>query len=334
MTTAGRSLRVLTWHVHGNYLYYLSQVPHTFYLPVTSERGEGYGGRSPGFPWPKSVVEVPAERVRDTDFDCVLYQSHRNWEVDRDAILSDAQKRLPQIFLEHDPPRLSPTDTKHPVDDPEALVVHVTHFNELMWDCGRSATCVIEHGVIVPDDVEYRGDIERGVSVVNGLGRRGRRLGSDVFAYVRERVPIDLVGMLSEECGGIGEIPHRMLPLFEADYRFFFNPIRYTSLGLAVCEAMMLGMPIVGLATTEMVRAVDNGVTGYVDTEVDALVERMRELLADPSLAHRLGANAREAALERYGIQRFARDWDRALKDFVGDPGSVPVSATPAGVGV
>lgn len=25
-------LRILTWHVHGNYLYYLSQVPHQFYV--------------------------------------------------------------------------------------------------------------------------------------------------------------------------------------------------------------------------------------------------------------------------------------------------------------
>ena len=23
-------LRILTWHVHGNYLYYLTQVPHEF----------------------------------------------------------------------------------------------------------------------------------------------------------------------------------------------------------------------------------------------------------------------------------------------------------------
>jgi len=40
--------------------------------------------------------------------------------------------------------------------------------------------------------------------------------------------------------------------------RFFFNPIRYTSLGLAVCEAMMVGMPIIGLATTEMATTVQN----------------------------------------------------------------------------
>ena len=30
----GRRLRILTWHVHGNYLYALGQVPHDFVIPV------------------------------------------------------------------------------------------------------------------------------------------------------------------------------------------------------------------------------------------------------------------------------------------------------------
>lgn len=34
----------------------------------------------------------------------------------------------------------------------------------------------------------------------------------------------------------------------------------------------MVGLPIIGLATTEMVTVVENG-SGYVDTDVDKLVE-------------------------------------------------------------
>jgi glycosyltransferase involved in cell wall biosynthesis len=189
------------------------------------------------------------------------------------------------------------------------LLVHVTHFNDLMWDSGRTPTRVIEHGVIVPPDVRYGGELERGLVVVNGLASRGRRLGADVVQRVREEVPLDLVGMGSEKAGGLGEVPHDRLPAFEARYRFFFNPIRYTSLGLAVCEAMMIGMPILGLATTEMVTAVENGVSGYVHTDVRHLVERMRELLADPAEARRLGQGARRRARERFGIKRFVDDW-------------------------
>ncbi len=304
-----RPLRILTWHVHGNYLYYLSQVPHTFYLPVKEGRPEGYGGRLPGMPWPDNLCDVPAEEVRNLDLDVILYQSQKNYLEDQYEILSEDQRRLPRVHLEHDPPREQPTDTRHVVDDPNVLLVHVTHFNDLMWDSGRTPTRVVEHGVMVPPDVRYSGELERGLVVVNGLAGRGRRLGADVVARVREEVPLDLVGMGSEKAGGLGEVPHDRLSAFEARYRFFFNPIRYTSLGLAVCEAMMIGMPIVGLATTEMVTAVENGVSGYVHTDVRYLVERMHELLADPAEARRLGEGARRQARERFRIERFVDDW-------------------------
>ena len=59
--TDRRRLRILTWHVHGNYLWYLSHVPHDFFLPVKPGRPPGYGGRGATFPWPTNVHEVAAE---------------------------------------------------------------------------------------------------------------------------------------------------------------------------------------------------------------------------------------------------------------------------------
>lgn len=306
-------MNVFTWHVHGSYLYYLAHAPHDFYVPVRQGRPEGYGGRTPGFAWPANLHEVAVEDVKRLRLDAVLFQSKRNYLEDQHEIFSDEQRALPQLYLEHDPPREHPTDTRHVVDDPNVLLVHVTSFNNLMWDCGRTPTLVIEHGVVVPDDAEYQGDLERGLVVVNGLARRGRRLGADIFTRLREQVPLDLVGMLSEEAGGLGEVSHAALPAFESRYRFFFNPIRYTSLGLAVCEAMMLGLPIVGLATTEMPAVIENGVAGFVDTEPERLADRMRELLRDRGLARRLGEGARRIARERFDIRRFTRDWDRAI---------------------
>jgi hypothetical protein len=308
-----RPLRILTWHVHGNYLYYLSHAHHEFYLPVKPGRHEGYGGRGESFTWPDNVHDVPADEVRSMEFDCILFQSRQNYLRDQFEILSRAQQRLPRIHLEHDPPREHPTDTRHPVDDPDVLRVHVTPFNDLMWDSGRTPTRVIEHGVVVPEGVRHTGEIARGLVVINNLRTRGRRLGADLYRRVRREIPLDLVGMDSLSMDGLGEIPHPQLPAFAARYRFFFNPIRYTSLGLAVCEAMMIGMPIIGLATTEMVTVVENGVSGYLDTNPDRLIPRMRELLDDPEEARSLGRWARRYAQERFSITRFARDWDDAF---------------------
>jgi hypothetical protein len=325
-----RPLRILTWHVHGNYLWYLSHVPHEIFLPVRPGRPEGYGGKGETFPWPPNVHEVAAEDVPRLQVDCVLSQSHDNWQHDREELLSPAQRALPAIHLEHDPPRESPTDTRHPVEDPDVLLVHVTHFNDLMWDSGRTPTRVIEHGVLVPDEARYTGELDKGVVVVNGLGRRGRRLGADVFERARREVPLDLVGMFAEELGGVGEIPPPEVAAFVCRYRFFFHPIRYTSLGLAACEAMMLGMPVVALATTEMSTVVDNGVSGWIDTSVERLVEHMKDLLADPGLARRLGEEARRTARRRFSIERFVSDWDRVLREVTGHQRR-PVAAVPAG---
>jgi glycosyltransferase involved in cell wall biosynthesis len=310
MKEYNRPLKVLTWHVHGSYLYYLTQAPCEFYLPVKEgSREEGYGGRTSSFPWGENVFNVPAEKVKDLDFDVILFQSKKNFVTDQFEILSAEQRNLPRIYLEHDPPREVPTDTKHIVDDPEMLLVHVTHFNDLMWDNNRTPSIVIPHGVVTDENIRYSGKLDKGIVVINGLGKRGRRLGLDVFERVREEIPLDLVGMGSGELGGLGEIPVTELPGLITQYRFFFNPIRYTSLGLAICEAMMAGMPVIGLATTELSVIIENNVSGFIHTDVNTLVDKMKFLLDNRAEASRLSLGAKKYADENFGISRFASDW-------------------------
>ncbi|MCK9485348.1 MAG: glycosyltransferase family 4 protein [Dehalococcoidia bacterium] len=312
--------RVLTWHIHGSYLYYLAQTPCEFIVPVKDGRPEAYGGRGGHFDWPDNVREVPAEEIADLDLDVVLYQAARNYRHDQHEILSDRQRALPRIYLEHDPPREHPTDTRHLVDDPDVLLVHVTAFNDLMWDAARTPTRVIDHGVTVPDDVRYTGRRSRGIVVVNDIATRGRRLGFDVFLRARRQVPLHLAGMGSEGLGGLGDLPREDLLRLEAEHRFFFNPIRYTSLGLAVLEAMMLGLPVVGLATAELATVVQDGVSGYASTDVGRLIDRMRHLCDAPDEAARLGEAARERALDRFNIERFRQDWLQTLTDVANRP--------------
>lgn len=307
-------LSVLTWHVHGNYLYYLTQAPHDFYIVTKEGNPPGYAGAGGALPWGANVHEIPYERVREAQFDCVIYQQRSHYEEDRFTILSEAQRALPQVYIEHDPPQQHPTDTLHWVQDAQALLVHVTAFNKLMWDAGVTPTTVIEHGVVIPPGVRHNGELARGITVINHLKQRGRRLGADIFAHARQHVPIDLVGMDAQSAGGIGEISNPELAAFCAPYRFFFNPIRYTSLGLAIVEAMMIGMPIIGMATTELTSVIENNRNGYVSNDINELIEVMQRLIREPELAREWGAAARATALKRFTISRFANDWDRTLR--------------------
>lgn len=316
--TERRRLRILTWHVHGNYLYNLTQVPHDFFLVVDAARSVHHSGRSGALPWGDNVHEAPVDRLHEMAFDLVLFQSRDAWEDEQHRVLSATQRALPRIVLEHDPPMASPTDTRHWCTDPGALLVHVTPFNALMWDNGEVPVRVVEHGVKPLAEPPWRGDDERGLVVVNNLLRRGRRLGLDVYGEMAARVPLRLVGMDSASVGGDGELSQLELPRALAAHRFFFHPIRHTSLGLAVIEAMMAGMPVVGLATTELVTVIDSGRNGFIDTRLERLEAAMQALRADRGLALEWGQAGRRTARERFGIARFVDDWLRVLDEVAG----------------
>lgn len=303
--------KIFTWHIHGSYLFYLSQGDYEIFIPVREEKTEGYYGRGETFPFGKNVHEVHVDDIPKLDLDCIIFQTNKNYLEDQYEILTAEQRSLPKIYIEHDPPRQHPTDTRHVVDDPEILLVHVTHFNRLMWDNNSTNTKVIEHGVIVPD-IPYTGEINKGIVVINNLPSRGRLLGLDIFLEVRKHVPLDLIGMNTGELG-LGEILHPKLPGFISKYRFFFNPIRYTSHGLAVCEAMMLGIPIIGMATTELPTIIKNDVNGFIHTDIDVLVEKMQQLLHDKDHATKMGIEGRKTALSRYNIKRFTNDWEQTI---------------------
>lgn len=306
---SGRTrLRIFTWHIHGSYLYYLSQGDYDIFIPVHTAKSEGYYGRGETFPFGRNVIEIPAAEVKNIEFDLILFQTDENYLTDQYDILSERQRQLPRIYLEHDPPWDHPTNALHPVNDPDIVLVHVTHFNKLMWDNRRQQTHVIEHGVLLPE-VSYTGKLNKGIVVINNLPARGRLLGLDIFNEVKKHIPLDLVGMGTGDLG-IGEVLHPQLPEFISKYRFFFNPIRYTSLGLAVCEAMMLGIPVVGLATTEMSVTIRDGYSGFIDTNVEALIEKMKYLLNYPDAAAEMGENGKEVAHARFNIKRFTAEWE------------------------
>ncbi|MFX5801291.1 hypothetical protein ABTE09_19460, partial [Acinetobacter baumannii] len=57
---------------------------------------------------------------------------------------------------------------------------------------------------------------------------------------------------------------------------------------------------------------------GFLYTDPGKLLAPVRELLANPGLARDLGRGARRLALERFGIGRFARDWEETFTQVAG----------------
>lgn len=305
---------IFTWHVHGSYLYYLSLLDIEIYIPYAPEKKEGYWGRGETFPFGDNVKEISLEEIPHRQFDCILFQSSQNFLIDQYAILSEQQRMLPRIYLEHNAP--DGLDALHPMNDTGVMLVHVTHFNHIMWNNQTLWTMVIEHGVEVAE-VEYTGQKAKGLVITNHLYQRGWSTGADIFDRLKKTVPLDLIGMGTAYEGGIGEVLHPALPYFVSHYRFLFNPIRWTSLGLSVIEAMMIGLPVVSLNTTEYATVIRNGENGFISNNLAYLQSKMELLLKSPELARDMGAQARKDAQERFGIPRFRRAWQKAIQQSI-----------------
>jgi glycosyl transferase family 1 len=320
-------MRILLWHVHGSWTTSFVQGEHDYLLPVTPDRDSDGLGRARTWDWPRSVVEVSAEDLRDTDFDVVLLQRPRELELVEQWTGRRPGRDVPAVYLEHNTPGGDVPFTRHPLADQSAIpIVHVTHFNRLFWDCGSARTDVIEHGIVDPGHL-YSGDWARAAVVVNDPVRRGRAVGTDLLPRLSETAPLDVFGMNVHALGEALDIPGDRLWTFEdlpqdrlhrelARRRVYVHTSRWTSLGLSLLEAMHLGMPVVALAATEAVAAVPPE-AGVVSTRPEDLASAVWRFVHDPSEAQVVGAAARQAALSRYGLGRFLADWDARLAAWV-----------------
>ncbi|MGZ3146006.1 glycosyltransferase [Lentzea chajnantorensis] len=284
-------MRILLWHVHGSWTHSFVQGGHEYLVPGPPD-GIGLAGR----PWP-AAREI---ELSDVDPDVAVVQ--------RVEELSLVPRGIPVVYLEHNTP--AAPGQRHPMADWDGTLVHVTHFNDLMWDCGRTRTIVVEHGVVDPGQL-YTGELPRAAAVINEPVRRGRVVGTDLLPRFD---PVDVFGMGTEQIGGMGDHDLESLHRELARRRVYVHTPRWTSLGLSLLEAMHIGMPVVALACTEAMRAVPPE-AGAISTDVEELVSAVRELIADPALAQEKGKRAREFALARYGLEAFLRSWDVVLKE-------------------
>jgi hypothetical protein len=315
-------VRILMWDVHGGYTDSLLAGTHDYlFLPVEPS-GRGGLARYGGSP-PSNAYEVTAEELRDQPPDVVLLQRLEEIELCAQH-LRRRPGHLPAIFLEHNTPKTDVPSTRHPLgDEPGVLIVHVTYFNQLFWDCGRTPTRVIEHGVADPG-LRYTGRLPRLAFVVNEPVRRWRVTGTDLLSHFAD-FDVDAFGIDAdllldalrpdhERVSFAGNLKPNELYDAMAERRVYLHLNRWTSLGLSLIQAMLLGMPVVVLDATEASRAVP-AAAGARSGDIAELITASRALLGDAQEAQRCGLVARHAALERYSLPRFLHDWDLAFKE-------------------
>jgi glycosyltransferase involved in cell wall biosynthesis len=296
---------------------------HTYLLPLDTAGEGGVGARD----WPANVVDVPEADLADTPFDAVVLQRPEEFELVQRLTGRTPGVDVPVVYVEHNTPQQSVPNSRHPLADrADVLIVHVTHFNALFWDTGSTRTTVIEHGVVDYGHF-FTGELPRAAAVINEPVRRWRVTGSDLLGGFAAVAPVDVFGMQVDGLAqALGVAPDRVVaagdieaPRLFAEVgrrRVYVHPNRWTSLGLALLEAMTAGVPVVALDATDVRRAVVPGV-GAVSSDVTELHDAVRAFVDDPSRGLDAGERAREWALERFGLSRFQDDWDEVLARWV-----------------
>lgn len=316
-------MRVLIWHVHGSWMTSFVSGPDDFVVPVLPDRGPDGRGRARTWAWSDAVREVEPDRLRDEPFDVVVLQRPQELDLLRAWTGRRAGRDVPAVYVEHNAPPGGAATTVHPLADRDDIILaHVTAYNALMWESGRAPTTVIDHGIPDPGH-RYTGHLPRLAAVVNEPLRRRRVAGTDILLRLAADLPVEVYGMgvaaLADPAPALrdrlyDDVPQQLMHLMLGAARAYLHPFRWTSLGLSLIEAMMLGMPVLAVDSTAAHDSVPPG-AGVVSADPRILLDTGRRWLADPDEARRVGSAARRHALRRFALSRFLADWQALLKE-------------------
>lgn len=313
-------MRIMVWHVHGGWMNGFLRGTHEYLIPRSPDETD-----SPVLP--DNAHLISESQLHDEHIDLIVLQRLEELDETQRLLGRIPGRDLPAVFVEHNTPQPHAVDQRHPLADQSRIpIVHVTHFNRLMWDNGDAPTHVIEHGIPDPGHL-YTGEIPALGVVINEPVRRGRAMGTDLLPHFAEVGRLDAFGIDSQLLPAALNLPPNRLRIVGnfgptelhaelARRRAYLHTTRWTSLGLSLLEAMSLGMPVLALATTEAYRAVPPE-AGAISADPQELRAAARALLDDPDEARRRGTAAREFVRERYGLTRFLHDWDALLEERV-----------------
>ena len=130
------------------------------------------------------------------------------------------------------------------------------------------------------------------VGIAGGISRR-----SGYGRYVRGRI-----AELGNAAIELGQLNAEEMVKELVNSHVFVSPSFIDNSPNAVCEAQLLGMPVISTYTGGVPSLIEDGRTGLFVPTGDApmLAARLREVFEDDSLAVQLGSQAHEVAVRRH----------------------------------
>jgi glycosyltransferase involved in cell wall biosynthesis len=181
---------------------------------------------------------------------------------------------------------------------------------------GAREVRVVPGGVEIPEAVGRPDEPPHALFV----GRLSEEKGVDELLAATSELPRVIVGdgpLRDRVPDAVGFVAPRELGRYYERAAVVVCPSRREGYGVVAREAMAHGRPVVATAVGGLADAVEDGVTGLLVPPRDpvALRAAVERLLADGELRRTLGANAREAAAERFSWAASTSETIRAYRD-------------------
>lgn len=183
------------------------------------------------------------------------------------------------------------------------------------------------------DPDEYKGwvgDKKKVINFTQSMKGRGAFVHHDEIIGSMAGFPSKVYGSGNNDIGSFngGEVPYEMTKKLMRESRVYVYggtwPACYT---LSIIEVMMTGMPVVAISKTlahlpqhekfdfyEVDEIITNGVDGFVCDTVQEMRFCIEKLLKDYDLAKKVSHKARAKAIEVWGKDKIAKQWDKLLK--------------------
>ena len=183
---------------------------------------------------------------------------------------------------------------------------------------GAREVRVVPSGVAIPETVGEPDDPPH----VLFVGRLSPEKGVLELVEACGGLPLVVVGdgpLRARVPGAVGFVPPDGLGPYYERAAVVAAPSLREGYGVVAREAMAWGRPVVASAVGGLVDAVEDGVTGLLvpPGDVAALREAIERLLGDAQLRERLGAAARERAVEQFGLPAAADSLVSAYADAI-----------------
>ncbi len=183
---------------------------------------------------------------------------------------------------------------------------------------GRSwgvADEILPFGVDPDAYLPHTGELARGIRVSNQFNRRRNILLVDLHQQAFSGLPMTLVGHNSDiaDSGPARDWTHLKEQL--SAHRFYVHtadPMLEDGYNMASLEAMASGLPVLGNVHSSS--PIVHGKSGFSSDDPDQLRRYAEQLLNEPELAARLGAEAKRVVSKHFHVRAFRAGFRQAIE--------------------